>query len=289
MPDELSKKNNNFYLIIAIFATVTLFISGGVMYFFSNKFDKQKFECDTIIKKNEDLIQRENISCEGRVWSCQKNISELERRVRESDSLCAKDIEDEIKGRERLSCIIVGGTCEEDSQKTKDYIDKIIKENQYTIINECLYKGGKRALDGNLYSYASTDFYGKKINCEECGRGIGEGIDEWFRFREGNKLYIFLYGAAGCGGCVFNGPYLIIDLDSDKIEGRNATLPFLPNLILLKDSRYGIEASWVAWQAEKIDLYLYDFVQAKRLKLLYTVPQDKTIIIEGDGEHLIRL
>ncbi|HRY63403.1 MAG TPA: hypothetical protein P5267_02265, partial [Patescibacteria group bacterium] len=148
MSDEPNKRNNNFYLIITILVTVILFIGGGVMYFFNNKFDNQKFECDSIVKKNEDRILADDSYCKERIELCQKNISELEQRVREVDKLCANDIEDEIKGRERLSCIITSGKCEENSQKIKDYIDKIIKENQYTIINECLYKGGKRALDG---------------------------------------------------------------------------------------------------------------------------------------------
>ena len=211
---------------------------------------------------------------------------------------CAKEIDDEVKSNDlnrmsffgqvrvngktydkRINCLRFKKDCEEEVLNTEEkQIQDTIDANRFNIINGCLYDGERKALNYNLFAYTQTDFFTKKTD------RIGEYADEWFRFEHNNKLYIYLNGAAGCGGCIFNGPYLIIDLNSGLVEGKVADLPYLPYLVLSPNKKIAIESDWDDSYITK--LYLFDFLNNKRGKLLFEVPEDKTILIGGHGVFL---
>lgn len=120
---------------------------------------------------------------------------------------------------------------------------------------------------------------------------MGEGINgEWFRVDDENKLYIYLYGAAGCGGCVFNGPYLEIDKNKNSIKGKIANIPYLPNLVLSPSKKFAAEVSLehdVTGKLESINILLYEFISNKRVKKIFELPKGKTIVGLGDGSYII--
>jgi len=178
------------------------------------------------------------------------------------------------------NCIRWSKDCEEEILNSEEkQIQKVINANRFNVVNGCLYDGQNKALNYNLFAYSHTEYFGQKID------RIGEYADEWFRFEDNNKLYIFLKGAAGCGGCVFNGPYLIINLSSGLIEGKYFDLPYLPNLVLSPNKKVAIEATWDE-DGNNTKLYLFDFTINKRKKLIYEIPKDKSILIQGDGVYL---
>ena len=78
--------------------------------------------------------------------------------------------------------------------------------------------------------------------------------------------------------------YLIIDLNSGLVEGKVADLPYLPYLVLSPNKKIAIESDWDDSYITK--LYLFDFLNNKRGKLLFEVPEDKTILIGGHGVFL---
>ncbi len=261
--------------------------------------ESQKPEKPNLTEKSEDIV--EDIS----EW--QKYDKEINNLVKDNyfngitspDIInCSNDIEDEIKSTERKmsfyggrtvnglnydrknNCIRWSKDCEEEILNSEEkQIQKIINANKFNVVNGCLYDGQNKALNYNLFAYTPTEYFGQKID------RIGGYADEWFRFEDNNKLYIFLKGAAECGGCVFNGPYLIINLNSGSIEGKYSDLPYLLYLILSPNKKVAIEATWDEDNDTK--LYLYNFVTNKREKLIYEIPEDKSVLVQGHGVYLM--
>lgn len=198
--------------------------------------------------------------------------------------VCLETLADAIVSIEGLSFYgghrINGQVYEVDEEEA---IRAEVSSNQYNIVNGCLYRNNDRVFEYNLLVYDFAGFFDEKTS-------LGEWAEEWFRFTENQNLYIFLKGAAGCGGCVFNGPYLVVDLESETIEMKYADLPYLPKLILSPSKKLAIEVDWADYLSEDnlIKLYLYDFLTTQRTNLVYELPDDKTILIQGHGVYVIK-
>ncbi len=174
---------------------------------------------------------------------------------------------------------------EEILKEEKESMLKEINSKQFNIIDGCIYKDKKRLLKNNLYYYLNeTDFFaGKKL---ENTHPMPESIDEWFRIEDKNNLHIYLYGSAGCGGCIFNDYYLKIDKKSGSIKGKIVDLPYIKNLFLSPDNRFAVEVDYELnkeGRSGEVHLWLYEFISNERKKLLYKIPENKTILTEGDG------
>ena len=167
----------------------------------------------------------------------------------------------------------------------EENIQKEITESKYTLVNGCLYKNGLKTLDFDLSAYYKTDFFGSNLE-SKLGAGLTPGTlqstFEWFRFENDNKLFIFLKNTAGCGGCVFIGHYLEIDLETEKIVGKYQDgLNNYFNTILSPDKKRAITISWKN-ESYDTELYLYDFTDFSK-KLVYSIPEDKSILGVGYG------
>lgn len=157
-------------------------------------------------------------------------------------------------------------------------------QNDYNVIDGCLYKNGSRAMKYSLHLYARTNFFGE-IDENNLNARLGTtNLNEWFRFSRDGKLHVFLWSGAGCGGCVFNGRYLQIDQKTGAVEGKYVDMPYMMYLILSPDRTQAIHS--VMSDNDGADLYLYDFIALKDTKKLYTVPQGKILYAWGDGPWL---
>lgn len=168
-------------------------------------------------------------------------------------------------------------------------ISKEIANNVYNFINGCLYRNGVRMFEKTIHSQVEAGEFGE-LNPRW---GIGEGADEWFRMVQGNRLTFFFRGAAGCGGCVFNGPYLTINKNTGAVikRGNNESIPYLPSVVLSPNHTLGIEIisseedtdAPLSGVMPKTEFYLYDFVNLERKKLVYEYPLTKGTFSCGDG------
>ncbi|MBD3231406.1 hypothetical protein GF322_01970 [Candidatus Dependentiae bacterium] len=214
------------------------------------------------------------------IISCSNNIKDEVKSTENKMSFYGGRTVNGLKYDKKNNCIRWNKDCEEEILNSEEkQIQKIINRNRFNVINGCLYDGQNKALKYNLFAYTHTDFFGQKTD------GIGEAANEWFRFEHNNNLYIFLKGGAGCGGCVFNGPYLIINLNSGAIKGEYSDLPYLPYLVLSPNKKMALEANWDEGNNTKI--YLFDFITNKREKLIFEIPKDKSILVQGHGVYLM--
>lgn len=184
------------------------------------------------------------------------------------------------------SCSKFNKECENvEAEKIK--IADEVNNNVYNIVNGCLYKKGGPVFEHNLLVKRMQGYFN---NVKGAGIGrVWDGIEEFHRIEESGYLYIYLYGYAGCGGCIFNGPYLKINLSTGDVSGGSSDIPFLPNIFISPNDSKAIEVSFDGnIEKSEIKLYLYDFINDKRTKSIYTIPQDKTILEVGDGTYPIK-
>lgn len=196
--------------------------------------------------------------------------NEKENEPVEDISLCEAIIEEAINNEYHKS-----------DQSEIDNIIKKAEKNTYNIFNGCIYKDGQSLFEKDLSVKISDGFFGDVKN----SRNFVEGIYEWFRVEKDNYLYVYLVAYRGCGGCVYNGPFLKIDLKTGEVSGHNSNIPYLPNLFLSPDRLSAVEVSFDHGAKSEIELYIYDFIRDERTKLIYTMPKDKTILYDGDGTY----
>jgi hypothetical protein len=226
------------------------------------------------------------------------NSDYFERKTSPDRIICSNNIDDEIKISQssirlygvinlngtnydkQFQCTISGQDCVKEINEEQQQIQKVVNANRFNLINGCLYDGKNKALNYNLFTYMHTEYFGQKIE------NPMEVADEWFRFEDDNNLYVYLSGAGGCGGCIFNGQYLKIDLESGLIEGKYSDLPFLPYLILSPNKKVAIEATFDK-DSKNAKLYVFDFLTNSRQELVYTVSEDVTIFTQGDGVYVV--
>lgn len=216
--------------------------------------------------------------------------------------LCAVEIEEEIENVKkeyiflindkeydsRISANTVCNESDEDCHKRSFSLNEIdikkeIENNQYNLVNGCLYKDGLKVLNYSLNAYDDAGFFVEDV---EINVGVNPEAfylsSEWFRFEHDNKLFIFLKNTAGCGGCAFNGHYLSIDLKTNEIEAKyQAGLYNYFNTILSPDKKHAIVVSWDE-PGYKTSLYVYDFINFSE-KLIFNVAEDKSILYVGLG------
>ncbi len=194
-----------------------------------------------------------------------------------------------------ISCV-EGGTCTDSGGW--DVIKTELGKNQYNIINGCLYKNGDNVFEYNLLVKKNLGEFNPEDNLENNNYSKSipwDGVREWFRFEDGNYLYIYLKGAAGCGGCIFNGPYLKINKIDGSVLLGDTEIGYLPYVELSEDKKFAIVTE-IDYKKDKdnkyngerdITLYLYDLVNDKKMKELYRLPDDRTFLVEGDGTYIL--
>jgi TM2 domain-containing membrane protein YozV len=178
----------------------------------------------------------------------------------------------------------------------EEFLGDELANNEYNLINGCLYKGKEniKIFNWTIHSMAKAGDFGEQYSLTSTDRwGIGETASEWFRFEDEGILYIFFKGAAGCGGCIFNGPYLKINLSNGEIVKSSAEIPYIPYLISSPDLKKAIEVEFDQDYDEQkgdmvnnINLYKYDFISLKRSPLILKVPEGKSIIQCGHGCYI---
>lgn len=150
-------------------------------------------------------------------------------------------------------------------------IKNITSNNKYNFVNGCLYKDGISIFNYSMQNYFMVGFFNNNSDI------IIESIDEWFRFENNNKLYIFLL-LSNTRGPASGGYYLEIDLLSDQIKAKKEKIPY--NIIRHENNKKAIE---IDDGSDSIKLYLFDLIEVKRKELIYEIPKNKTLLITGDG------
>ena len=175
----------------------------------------------------------------------------------------------------------------------KKNIEQEITAHKYGILNGCLYRNGQRVFEKNILEKILLGDFGKeykKTNIPSERKPMGESANEWFRFEQNGKLYIFLRGASGCGGCSYNGPYLEIDLRSDEVVTRSADLPYLLSVVPSPNRKRAVEIVYEqipsSYRIENVKLYVFDFVTFDK-RVIYEIPDTSAILMQGDGFYLI--
>lgn len=261
--------------------------------------DLENIESDESDESDFKIInkERELTEYEKKIYSSyDKQVQEIEENdpVRQ---LCAVKIDDKIEqvkenyvfyvnNRDYDTRINANTNCqkyelncyEKSYLLNKDKINQEIAENEYNLVNGCLYKNGVKVLNYDLVSYSKIGYF-------TYDPGVKNGLDgdvlqytnEWFRFQNNNKLFIFLTNTAPCGGCAYNGHYLEIDLASDRIQGKYQDGLYKYNYTFLSpNKKHAIVVDWDK-NTIKTSLYLYDFTNFSK-RLIYTVPEDKSIL-----------
>lgn len=175
-------------------------------------------------------------------------------------------------------------------------LEEEIDQNEYNVINGCLYRDGVRVFEKTFHSQIEGGEFGETSPSVTGNKfGIGENADEWFRLEQGNRLTFFLRGAAGCGGCTFNGPYLTLNKQTAAVieKGADWTMPYLPSLILSPDHTKAIQVTTSEYDQNqeepltgvmaKTEFFLYDFIDLERKKLVYEYPVTLGAFSCGDG------
>jgi hypothetical protein len=183
---------------------------------------------------------------------------------------------------------LLNQTCPEDPKELRGVPEGAGESDTYEVLQGCLYYRGERVFLKNLYSLALAGAFGEPYkeglgtDPETGAKPLGELLDEWFRFSHNGDLYIFLKGGAGCE-CWFDGPYLVIDELTSRIEFKSADIPDEQNIIRSPNNKRAIEFEFF-WSDGYPDsneqvFYLYDFTALKRVRELYRVPAGATMVI----------
>lgn len=165
-----------------------------------------------------------------------------------------------------------------------------VDKHRYNIVNSCLYDNGKRVSEKNLLlrkldgEFEPEPGFGDDIKADISH--YPEFLEEWMRYEHDGKLYIYLETGAGCGGCYFNGPYLEIDEKSGNVLLKEANLPWILTLILSPDKKMAIEVE-MSRDGDGKHIFLYDIIARKRVKEIHTVPDNMTVVYDGDGTYPI--
>jgi len=192
--------------------------------------------------------------------------------------------------------------CRYDRDKTLEYnysklscadnVEDEIDKYDYNVVNGCLFNKGESIFEENLFTKVIYGDFGEeylRTRAPEDRKTMGESAVEWFRFEDKGKLYVFLKGAAGCGGCIYNDPYLLINLNTSNVQLKHGDIPYLPNLFLSPDRKKAIEVEFEQINISDTErkfptqLYLYNFLTLERGELIYEVPEDSTILSMGHG------
>jgi hypothetical protein len=175
-----------------------------------------------------------------------------------------------------------------------DTLDEALGEQDYDVLNGCLFYRDRRVFEETLFTRIIYGDFGEEYfttRLPEESKSMGESASEWFRFEDNGKLYIFLRGGAGCGGCVYNDPYLVIDLRTGGIEMKNADVPYLPHNIFSPSRTKSITFDYERPQDNKsgvsgVKLSVFDFLTFEK-KGIYTVPDDSSVLALGMGVFFI--
>lgn len=178
-----------------------------------------------------------------------------------------------------------------------DGINFQLDSNKYNIIDGCFYRDGEKVFDYNLLVMRALGYFGKRYDLadrKEFDDNFRGSLNELSRFEEGEYLYIYLKGSNGRTGFA-SGPYLKINLKTDKIEGGNINEEYVKYMKLSLDRKEAIvtdiemisDESVQQTKRGKIKLFLYDFIEGKRVREIYEISEDKTILYEGMGYNMI--
>lgn len=202
---------------------------------------------------------------------------------------CAENIKDEAgygnyKKLEFYNGFAVNGNIYS-AWEMKNIQDSIAK-NRFNIVNGCLYDGEKRMLEKTmLYQYHNTNLF---INNPR-EKNMGESIDEWFRFKNNDKIFIYLRGKSRCNGCLFNGLYIVINKETGSVKGKINNLLTDSEMILSPNNKLAIEISYPKgenYKKDNIDIWIHDFIHNKKRRLL-KIPKSKTILAMEDKSSLV--
>lgn len=189
------------------------------------------------------------------------------------------------------------GICEEPAEPIllNPYQDEPIYAefdvDEYIVHENCLYFRGKPVFVKSLYDLVVSGEFGAPPMTMSQQAYFGENhVTELFRYEHNGKLRIFLQGGSGCGGCIHTGPYLEIDESTGQIERKMADLPYFYHLELSPNKKLAIlveieyperdeEGKVAAGEATKEVHYLYDLVNFKKIKTLYSPTPGKTTLL----------
>ncbi|MBU1165178.1 hypothetical protein KKA15_06505 [Patescibacteria group bacterium] len=295
---------NKLIVSIILTAIITAGLAGGGVYWWQqHELNSMEQKCSSEFKTlSEKTICLKEETPTSPTSQEQKNIQEDSLEIEDypllsnlPNLICSPTLEEEIargKNEKYYYWLKVNGcnyTAEKEEiteyyiGKCLDTLDAELESNKYNIINGCFYGNGERMSTFNLLAEVS-------LEKPEGQKGLGEGANEWFRFKDGDNLHIYLSGGAGCAGCFFIGPYLVVNTKTEEYKLHFADLPnwlgwgYL--VFTSPDGKQAIEVVLGGNNEKNIQLHLYDFKTNQRLKRVYTIPNDAAILSYGHGLYL---
>ena len=206
----------------------------------------------------------------------QEEIKKEEEKKENQSNENAKEVQQNKTPYEYWQKSILNKKCE---------ISSLNKDTGYAIWNDCLYKDGVLIQDENLNNLVvkkGNEKYKNFLNNHQWG----EDVIEWFRFKIGKKIRIFLLSGRGCGGCIYTGPYLEINTLNDEVVIQFADLPYRGNVINSPDNKLGVFLDVEHFHTGPTDIYLYDFLNLQNKGRIYTVLKEHSVQICGDGCYI---
>lgn len=257
-------------LLIVIFATTVVFLLWKI-----NNINKVLYKKLVAESNLEEIIKQKD--------------NHLKKEVVGIDD-CAENIKTE-SGYENYNKlrfyngIVVNGNVYPASESKN--IQNSLANNRFNIVNGCLYDGEKRMMEKTiLYQYNNTDFFVNNLR----EKNMGESVDEWFRFKKNDKIFIYLQGKSRCDGCVFSGLYIVINKKTGAVKGEINNSLGSSNIILSPNNKLAIEIPYLEdenYRKDDMYIWLHDFVHNKKTKLL-KIPKNKTILSMEDNKSKMK-
>ncbi|MDF2379613.1 MAG: hypothetical protein P1V18_05370 [Candidatus Gracilibacteria bacterium] len=280
---------------------VFLFIIGSVFFIVLYRFFTAPSLPETEIIQRPFVPEVEKIVVEEFESQREEKVIQLEPIPGISDPLVAEFLRDQ--GHESLcpqegfrniwdesdNRILGGYQCTYKGEKLGALHSDDCKENfqdefvrrKYNIVNECLYADGELVSETPLrHALFAGDFGGPEYNIEGLNLFTSEILFEWHRFIRDNHLYVLISGNAGCGGCLWNGPYLVIELDTGEVQKKYYDFPYNPYVSFSPDGDKMISISMSDQYTFNVDdqkLFLLD-IPTGVTQEIYTVPSDQSLI-----------
>ncbi len=237
---------------------VVLVAISGVLIWQINKYNKL---FDNYSKANNELN-----TIKLKLVDYQKNIDDLSAELSVYKSNWKLELEENDKTRQEAY-----------DKERKRIFDDIVANNRYSVFDNYLWHGNKKIFNENLVNYIKDD----RVEYNKLS-----GVEEWFRYEENNKLFIFLRGSNEVIGFSLK-YYIELDKEKDvaKIQYDNS-FPILNSPSILFDPPYSPNKEniyFVKFDDKDLEsIYVYNWKNKVETKVL-DIPKNETLVSCGEG------
>jgi hypothetical protein len=144
----------------------------------------------------------------------------------------------------------------------------------YYIVDDYLWHNGKKVFDQKIKDLANLPKDKKWTDYTSA--------NEWFRYDDGNKLYIFI--GMDTGVDAYTGNYIQINKDNNSgaVKFDSNLLGFNNFSVLSPDNSMFAYLKVDSWEKGDESIWVYNW-QTKLNKKIFDIPSDETVLSCGDG------